>query len=63
MDVGPYSLHQGEAWERKEKEDILCTGTLQETKVVIWDTVNGKVLKTDVKNKKWVETKERKMLN
>lgn len=62
MDVGPYSLHQ-EAWERKEKEDILCTGTLQETKVVIWDTVNGKVLKTDVENKKWVETKERKMLN
>lgn len=63
MEVGPYSFQQGEVWERKEKEDILCTGTLQETKAVIWDTVNGKVLKTDVENKKWVEIKERKMLN
>lgn len=63
MDEGPYLLQQGETWERKGKEDSLCTGTLQETKVVIWDTVNGKVLKTDVENKKWVEIKERRMPN
>lgn len=58
MDVGPYSLQQGEGWERKGKGDSLCTGTLQETKVAIRDPVNGKVLKADVEHKKGVESEK-----
>lgn len=36
----------------EEREDSPCTGTGQETKVGISDTVNGKVPKADVENEK-----------
>lgn len=36
----------------EEREDSLCTGTGQETKVGTSDTVNGKVSKADVEKEK-----------